>query len=93
MTAMPASRKMALGALIALGVALALWLFAGRQPTPPSPPVAAGPATPAGPTPDADPTYVGLGRLRRLPCGRVRGVARLAARPRHAGGRREHGAR
>jgi len=59
MTAMPASRKMALGALIAVGVALALWLFAGRQPTPPSPPAAAVPPAPAATAPDADATYLG----------------------------------
>jgi predicted CXXCH cytochrome family protein len=59
MTAMPASRKMALGALFALGVALALWLLAGRQPTHPPPPSAAAPAAPAATTPGADPSYLG----------------------------------
>jgi predicted CXXCH cytochrome family protein len=59
MTAMPASRKMALGALAALGVALALWLFVGRQPTPPTPTAAEGPPAPAATAADAEPAYVG----------------------------------
>jgi predicted CXXCH cytochrome family protein len=59
MTAMPASRKMALGALAALGVALALWLLVGRQPTPPAPPAAEGPPAPAVTAADAEPAYVG----------------------------------
>jgi hypothetical protein len=59
MTSMPATRKMALGALIALGIALVLWLIVGRDSPPPAPPAPSDAPAQATTIPDEPPTYVG----------------------------------
>ena len=59
MTSMPALKKVALGASIAVGLALVLWLLDGRLNRPPAPPADPGPPASAPAEPDAEPTYVG----------------------------------
>ena len=69
MTSMPALNKVALGASIAVGLALVLWLLDGRLNRPPAPPADAGPPASAVAEPEAEATYVGSSRVRGLPRG------------------------